>query len=260
MPELPEVENYKKILEEGIYDGVIRSLAVHHPKIVKNDIDFLQEKLIGNRFTKSQRIGKYLFLKLSSEGWLLLHFGMSGRPVFYQDEALRPKHSRLVIEFRSGLKFAFVCMRMFGKVEWLPSLKKYREKSQLGPDALSVKKEDFIQFISGKKSAIKSILLQQKGFSGIGNWIADEMLFQTKVNPLIKGNELSEEKLNLLFKKMKMILSTAIECQADFNQFPEDFMVIHRWGDKICPHCKRILSTIKIGGRSTYFCSEKQAQ
>jgi len=258
MPELAEVESYKKYLEEAIFESEIKCIQLLSPKVLKTNFETFESSLNGKRFIESRRIGKYLFLKTNAKAWVLLHFGMSGKPVFFRDDSLRPKHSRLVIEFISGLKFAFVCMRMFGKVEWISDIDSYLKIKKIGPDALQVDQKTFNAYLSKRKSAIKTVLLQQEGFAGIGNWIADEMLFQSDIFPKTPSNSLSQNQLSRLFKSMQSILTAAVKVNANLNELPSYFMVKHRWSDQVCPHCGQALNKIVIGGRSSYFCNEKQ--
>ena len=260
MPELPEVETYRRYLEEALFEDDIAAIELERAKILKTDLKLFKERLLGERFISTKRIGKYLFLELSNRSWVLFHFGMTGRVAFYADEALRPKYSRLVIGFKGGLKLAFINMRLFGKVLLIDDLAKYIRDHQLGVDALEISKVDFIDYLKGRKSPVKSVLLHQKAFAGVGNWIADEVLFQARIHPNVQSAELSIPDLELIHEKMIEVLQVAVEKQADYHQFPKHFMVQHRWGDGFCPISGDKLKVMKIGGRGTYYSERLQKQ
>lgn len=260
MPELPEVETYRKYLEEALFDAEVKSIDLERKKILKDSLEVFKKKLIGQRFISTRRIGKYLFLELEDESWVLFHFGMTGKVEFYSDEALRPKYARLVIEFANGLNLAFINMRLFGKVQLIADLEQYQKENKLGVDALEISEADFINYVAGRKSPIKSVLLHQQAFAGIGNWIADEVLFQARIHPNIKCSDLSKKDLKLIYEKMIEVLKISVEKEADYHRFPNHFMVQHRWGDGNCPICGERMSKMKIGGRGTYYCENEQRE
>jgi len=260
MPELPEVETYRKYLEEALYDEKIIAIELEREKILKTDYQVFKKRLVGQKFISTKRVGKYLFLELADHSWVLFHFGMTGKVAFYVDEELRPKYSRLVIEFKGGLKLAFINMRLFGKVLLIKDLDAYLEDNQLGVDALDIPKSDFIDYVKGRKSPIKSVLLHQKAFAGVGNWIADEVLFQARIYPNTNCKKLSDQELELIHEKMMEVLQVSVDKQADYHQFPDHFMVQHRWGDGNCPLCGKKMNKMKIGGRGTYYCEREQKQ
>jgi formamidopyrimidine-DNA glycosylase len=258
MPELPEVETHRKYLESALFDSPITEVELLREKVLKTPLTSFRNALLGKRFIATRRIGKFLFLQLESEQWVLFHFGMTGYPEFYSDEETRPRHTRLAIHFQDGLKLAYVCMRMFGKVELLDSVEDYRKENKLGVDAMDVKETAFMDYLKDRKQAVKSILLHQQAFAGIGNWIADEILFQAEISPFLPPEKLKLKQLQLLYKTMKNILEIAVDKEADYKKFPDHFMVKRRWGNKKCPHCEKPLSVRKIGGRGTYYCETKQ--
>jgi len=260
MPELPEVETYRKYLEEALYDESIKAIELERKKILKTDLAEFKQRLVGQKFISTKRIGKYLFLELEDNTWILFHFGMTGKVAFYADDEVRPKYSRLVIEFKGGLKLAFINMRLFGKVLWIENLKAYLSENNLGVDALEISQADFVEYLSGRKSPVKSVLLHQKAFAGVGNWIADEVLFQARIYPNLYCNQLSDQELKLIYDKMIEVLEVSVEKQADYHQFPDHFMVQHRWGDGNCPICGKKMQKMKIGGRGTYYCEAEQTQ
>ncbi|MEQ8909930.1 MAG: DNA-formamidopyrimidine glycosylase family protein [Vicingaceae bacterium] len=260
MPELPEVEAYRLYVEEALFESPIQKVELLREKVMKSDWKNFQTATQGQGFISTKRIGKYLFMELDSHQWVLFHFGMTGKPEFYQNEEVKPKHSRLIIHFESGLKLAFVCMRLFGRVELVESIEQYQTDHQLGVDALEVSEADFIDYVSASKAAVKTVLLHQKAFAGVGNWIADEVLFQAGIHPEEKAYQLSKKQLQSIFKELQEVLRIAVEKQADYHAFPDHFMVKERWGDGNCPICGEELQRIVVGGRGTYLCEQEQSK
>ncbi len=118
MPELPEVETYRRYVAETSLHQTITQLEVEHPRLVATDYDTLHHALLGAQFTGTHRIGKNLFLPLDRGPVLVLHFGMTGGVDYYRAEEDRPRFARVVFHFSTGFKLAFVDSRMFGRVGW----------------------------------------------------------------------------------------------------------------------------------------------
>jgi formamidopyrimidine-DNA glycosylase len=116
----------------------------------------------------------------------------------------------------------------------------------------------FKQALSATRASIKSALMDQQRIAGIGNIYSDEILFQAGVRPKNPASQLDESSLKALFRAMKEVHSTAIECRADPGRFPEDYLIPHRRGDRICPKCSGGIKTAKISGRTAYFCPRCQ--
>jgi formamidopyrimidine-DNA glycosylase len=119
-----------------------------------------------------------------------------------------------------------------------------------------------------KNASIKSVLLDQSTVAGIGNWIVDEVLYQAKIHPEKKANQLAENEIMKVHKSMQFVIQTAIDSQANYDDFPENFLIHARgWGraglqdiraDK-CAECGEKISISKVGGRTTYFCANRQS-
>jgi formamidopyrimidine-DNA glycosylase len=256
MPELPEVERYRQYLRKAILDLPIREVETfNHGRMLPGGLEALREQVLGERVNSLSRIGKYLFLHLSNGQVMLWHFGMSGRPVFYHEGAEIPKYERIRFSFDGGYRLAFGSLRKFSRLELSDSVASFRQQKKLGVDALEIEEADFVAALQQKKSLIKAALLEQKHFAGVGNWIADEMLFQANVHPERRCFALSREELGRLHAVMGDILQTALDHDADYNRFPPHFMVISRWGEaEGCPRCGGELTRTVVGGRGTYTC------
>jgi formamidopyrimidine-DNA glycosylase len=260
MPELPEVEIMRRYFKEVALNKVINALHFHDhlDKIFKTSRSELTERLEGAQFTQTKRIGKYLFAQLSSGGWLHLHFGMTGNLEVFRSEDL-PKYTRLVFEFEDGDKLAFRDLRKFGVVQWVDSPSAFCEKNQLGTDLLHVTSDNFNAGLKGRKVAVKTALLQQKHFAGIGNWIADEMLFNCGIHPENLCLDLIDSDFEALRESGIAIVKEAIKADTHYGDFPEHFFVNYRKEKALHPqHLNSPVERLKVGGRGTFIVPEKQ--
>lgn len=259
MPELPEVEGFRKYVQGTSLDQAIAKVEVQDAKVLKDSESELVQRLQGNAFASTDRVGKYMFLNLQNGGSLMMHFGMTGSPRYFSSEADAPRHARVTFRFESGFALAFNCPRKFGRLALAESMDSYCQKHKIGTDAAKISQAEFTQKLMGRKSPIKSVLMNQKLLAGVGNWIADEVLYQARMHPEEKVTDLNEKELANLYQEMKMVLDTALDLEAHMPDFPENFMVHSRWTDKGRPDAPRIaLEKITVGGRSTYFDPEKQ--
>lgn len=135
MPELPEVENYRKFLEGTALHKKIIKVWVDDGKLTKPNEKTVKNRLKGNRFTGTKRIGKYLFVKLENNEFLIMHFGLTGNLGYYKDEEDKPRFTRVTFHLENGFFLAFICMRKFGWIRYEKDLEKYLSESRLGKDA-----------------------------------------------------------------------------------------------------------------------------
>lgn len=265
MPELPEVETYSRYLEETALHQTVVDLTVEDPhRQLTTDYDTLLQTLKGNQFMSTHRIGKHLLVTLSSGKILVLHFGMTGDLAYYRHEEDTPRFARLVFYFSNGFRLAFIDSRKFGRVGLADSVEAYQTAKALGPDALDISMAQLQASLQNRKAPIKSLLLDQKILAGIGNWIADEVLFQAKIYPAKPANTMNPEEFARLHETIQLVLQTAIEQEAIYQSFPKSFLIHARgWDDsvgvaaaerRVCPRHDTPLALAKIGGRTTYFC------
>ncbi len=261
MPELPEVEVMRSYFEEAAGNLQISDVEFLDPlnKVYKSPKPEISKNLVGQHFISTQRIGKYLFAGLSNGKWLHLHFGMTGSLQVYTDDYSLPQYTRMAIHFEDGSRLAFIDSRKFGRVEIIHSLDDYRDKGTLGIDLLEIKPDDFVKALVHRKIPIKAALLEQKHFAGIGNWIADEMLFETGIHPEEPCYKLSEKELKALLSSAVAIVKVAIRKDTHYGDFPEDFFVNYRKKGAVHPnHPHSKVESMRVGGRGTFIVPEKQ--
>ena len=152
-------------------------------------------KLTGNRFEASRRHGKHLLVRLRSDGWLTLHFGMTGSLVYFRRTSDDPPYDRVRFDFEGGRHLAYVNRRMLGRVGLADDADEFIRAEELGRDALdpAFDLEAFNRAIEGRRRDIKSVLMDQTLMAGIGNIYADEILFQARLHPKIAVTSLSNQ-------------------------------------------------------------------
>lgn len=264
MPELPEVETYRRYFEATSLHQVIEAIEVEDPKLLTTDYATLTEALIGACFVQTQRVGKNLFVTTNQGSILRFHFGMTGDLEYYHSSIPRPRHARIVFIFRSGFNLGFICPRKFERIGLVEDILTFLKEKKIAPDALTISLEQLSHNIRQKKSMIKPTLLDQSTVAGIGNWIVDDVLFQAKIHPERLSQSLSNEEIERIFFATKLVLETAIEHEANYGMFPKSFLIHAReWAPspyeealrhKLCP-CGRVeIQQSQVGGRTTYFC------
>ncbi|MGD1848773.1 MAG: Fpg/Nei family DNA glycosylase [Salibacteraceae bacterium] len=258
MPELPEVEIFRRYFERTSLQQSVTQIDFLDDKVLSTDAAEIESALVNHTFFATTRIGKYLFAQIDSGKFLLFHFGMTGSLSYYQASIDPPKFSRLIIQFDTGYHLAFVCPRKFGRIELVTNLKEYQGKKKLGPDFLTIDKNGFKTAIQKRMTKIKPALLEQKHFAGIGNWIADEMLFQAKIHPERLCKSLTNRDLNLLFNSGIQTIEEAIAHDTHYGSFPDFMFVNHRKEGAKCPRCGAEVIRMVVGGRGTFICTKEQ--
>ena len=266
MPELPDVELYKRYLDKHALRQTIQRVAVNDARILGAlSANTFAARLRRNRFEDSRRHGKHLLVRLSREGWLTLHFGMAGNLVYFRDEADDPPYDHVRFDFEGDRHLAYVNRRMLGRVGLADDADRFIQAEGLGPDALdpAFDLEAFTRAIEGRRRDVKSVLMDQTLIAGIGNIYADEILFQARLHPRTAVASLSARQCAELFAQIKAVLAMAIECGAGAEQFldrlPDHYLLPHRDKGGKCPRCGAAIATLKAAGRTSYFCPRCQA-
>jgi len=259
MPELPNVETLKKYIGTTSLNKKIINVEIKNTKILEN---ISKEKIIHrlkrNKFVHTYRHGKYIFIKTNRATWLILHFGMTGYIKYFKNLDDESSHTRLLITFDNNYHLAYYNQRLFGKISFTNNKEKYITQKTLGVDALNLDYNGFKELMANRRSKIKPILINQQLISGIGNIYADEVLFQSGIHPETKINNLSPKKIKDIYMNIKEVLQIAIKAKANPDNFPDKFIIPHRKRKGVCPKGNEELKTIKINGRTTYFCPVHQ--
>jgi formamidopyrimidine-DNA glycosylase len=259
MPELPDVESFKRYLDATSLHQRIIGVDVRSAYVLKGiSTRELTRRLKGRCFESTCRHGKHLFVRSDSDLWLRLHFGMTGSLRYVQHKEQAPKHTRVLFVFATAHRLAFEDQRKFGEVGLLKDVDEFLKKRALGPDALDISLPQFKEIFGKHRGAVKTILLNQKLIAGIGNIYADEILFRARVHPATQVSALKEKTVAKLFRAARDILKTAIDAKADVDLMPKSWLLPHRGKGGKCPRCGRELRSAVIGGRTAWFCTRCQ--
>ncbi|HSO07041.1 MAG TPA: DNA-formamidopyrimidine glycosylase family protein [Pelomicrobium sp.] len=259
MPELPDVEVFKRYLDSTALNQRIDAVSVEAKRLLKGvSAATLARHAKGQRFGATRRHGKYLFVELEGDGrWVVLHFGMTGFLKYYKDESEAPEHREAEFRFADGYRLVYSAPRKFGRIGLTDDPESFVEEEGLGPDALDLDLAAFRDAIAGR-GAIKSRLMKQEALAGIGNVYGDEILFQAKIHPQAAAGKLSDDEVKRLHRKTSDVLERAIDAQADPARMPKSFLLPHREQGGRCPRCGGKVRSIKVGGRTTWFCPSCQ--
>jgi formamidopyrimidine-DNA glycosylase len=256
MPELPDIEANAGELRQHALGRAIARVALHDPERLRGSSPAdLEAALAGYAIDAVERHGKILFLRLSC-GWkLAVHYGMTGHLTLLDDGTQEPAHCRLHILFQDGGGLAFTDLRRLGWVELTDDPAHYLRSQDVGPDVLALDAETFARRVGGKRSQLKTALMDQSVVAGLGNVWSDEVLFQAGLRPDTKAHALKPEVLRTLHATIRRVLPAAAEQGPDAESLPASYLTPQRGRDQpTCPACGGALETPKIAGRTAYLC------
>jgi formamidopyrimidine-DNA glycosylase len=263
MPELAEVEWYRKQWNPGRGDKIVEVLL--HPKkrvFRGTNTRELERRLVGVIFLGSFALGKRLLFKFSENNWLGVHLGMTGTLRVEQAGFVPAKHDHLVLK-QAARSLVFRDARQFGRVRFHHGLEEPDWWRTSVPEIVDRRfdqrfVDDFLE--RHRKAPIKAVLLLQSGFSGIGNWMADEILWRAKILPSKPAGRLNERARIALLRQTKFVVKRSLETLGRDNSDPPPGWLIHqRWkSGGICPRHGTPLRRATIGGRTTAWCPKCQ--
>jgi formamidopyrimidine-DNA glycosylase len=267
MPELPEVETIARGLAKRVRGDVVESVWIgKRRQPLKSRPAEIVRVLEGARIQEVRRVGKHIVFDLEREGasvdqWIV-HLGMTGRVLVTGAADDVVKHTHAIVRLRSGRELRYVDPRMFGK------LSVARGFAAAGSEPLAVEFEAFAELFHGRRTPIKSALLNQKLLSGIGNIYADESLARAGVRPRRQAARVTREELRRLYDAMKRVLAEAIAAggssisdYVDADGEEGFFQIQHRvYGreGEACRSCRTPIRRIVIAGRSSHYCPKCQ--
>lgn len=257
MPELPDVEVFRKYLQSTSMNQKIGDVKIFSTDMVKGvSAQKLTRLLQGASFVWTERHGKYLMAGVGDDSFLVLHFGMTGFLKYFGNTEEGTPHMRMRIDFENGYHLSFDCMRKLGEISWSEDREGFAKERKLGADPLhkGFNASRFAELIRKKRGSIKSALMNQEVVAGIGNIYSDEILFQARVHPGAGIKDLEDKDLQELYKAMKDVLKTAIKSKADPRKLPGSFLIGRRQEGAECPRCGARIQKRKFSGRGAYMC------
>lgn len=261
MPELPDVETFKRYLDATSLHQTIEEVKVSDRKVLgKVSARSLERRLKALKLRSSRRHGKHLLVETDGAPWLTLHFGMTGFLRYFKAMRKRPPYTRLLIGFSNGFHLAYVSMRMLGEVGLAEDPEAFVKDKRLGPDALGLDPSALGRILRGSRASVKSLLMAQERIAGIGNIYSDEILFQAGLHPKTRAHKLGEGQVRKLSDKMQEVMRKAVACHADPERLPASYLLPRRHEGGLCPRCRKALEQAKISGRTAYYCPRCQAE
>lgn len=281
MPELAEVETVRRQIDLHLRGRRIKDVEVDasdrwlyaHAKPAD-----VRRVLIGARVKGTGRRGKYLWIDFDRKPSLIVHLGMSGNVALLDPKRKKHGHRRVwggvklwsardadlrrrlwfcrfLVKLDGGVELALIDPRRFGRLWLSDDPENHPRIKRLGWDPL-------IDFPSAKvlgeklakrKKAIKAVLLDQNLFAGVGNWLADEILFQARLSPRHPASKLTAAQVKALHRATLAVVKKAVAVDADDERFPKTWLFHGRWGKSKTAKTSRGLKIVheKIGGRTT---------
>jgi formamidopyrimidine-DNA glycosylase len=243
MPELPEAERARGALETVVGRRIAR---------VKDDDTYvcrphppgeIGDALVGHELASAHRRGKFLWMETTDGPVLGLHLGMAGRIVVDGSEDVSP-YDRFAVEFDDGTRFALRDKRRLSRAVLNPDF------SHVGADAADVGRDEFRRLIGAGRTAVKARLLNQHAISGVGNLLADQVLWQARISPQRSTADLSTEDLDRLRRELRSAVRSAIRKGGVHT----GTFIPARSRTGHCPRDGHGLERATVGGRTTYWC------
>jgi len=267
MPELPDLEIAREVLERRLLGRTITTAQVLRPTVLRvlqpgrTAADYLQEAV----FTSFGRRAKLLLMGLGERGWCVVHLMYWGRLRLCSAGEAPQKRDYLSLELDDGQALRYNDQRGMGKIYLTNDLAAIPGWDALGPEPFSSSftPETFYRGLHSSSKAVKTLLKDGDLVAGIGNAYADEILWTACIYPFRKGSELSLEESHVLYDAVRSVLSEAIVVMREHAGNDLEFewrehLKIHRRGGQPCPRCGHIISQDEIDKHITSYCQECQ--
>ena len=260
MPELPEVEIITRELKVSLPGEKIIDYEVKWYKTLEIKDEF---PLIGRKIKGLYRKGKYIIFILD-QGFLVAHLRMTGKFIINNSNRYLPDHLQVIFHLSSKKNLLYYDIRKFGRILVTNNVDSILKN--VGPDFLSPEFtiDIFSTYLRSGKKKLKSFLLNQKYFSGLGNIYTDESLFEAKLHPATITDNLSVEDIRRLYNAILETLWKAIDHKGttianyktteNHNGENQNYLSVYQREHKPCFQCGDIIQRIKINNRSSYFC------
>jgi formamidopyrimidine-DNA glycosylase len=271
VPELPEVETARLLAGRVAIGRRIVDVWCASDPVVFEGIPAgrFRRALVGRRVTGVGRHGKHFWFELDRPPWPCVHFGMTGslhaphtRSIRLKssgrrrlDDGWPPRFTKLRLMFDDGGELAVSDARRLGRIRLRQDPRAERPISGLGFDALLgvPPPARFHELLRQRAAPVKALLLDQSFAAGVGNWVADEILYQARIAPTRPARSLSSEEARRLRTALKAVIRTAVSLGADSDRYPRSWLFHHRWGRQAgaLTAGKQKIRHDVIGGRTT---------
>ncbi len=270
MPELPELEVVREVLQRRVVGQTISSVEILPPggPIVVRDLTHtgFGAALTGRTIASITRRGKYLLITLRNgapELFLAINPKLSGRLQLAAAADKRHARTHLVFLMENGEELRYVDQKQMGQLYLTANLELVPEYAGLGPEPLEISPAEFRDRLKKFRGEIKGILTRGEFVAGIGNAYADEILWEARLHPYRKRTQLTAEEVERLYSGMRKTLiesveKARVEMRDDIHLKPRDFMAVHMKTGEPCPRCGTTISLVGANQRITNFCRSCQ--
>ncbi|MEH7504332.1 DNA-formamidopyrimidine glycosylase [Neobacillus drentensis] len=273
MPELPEVETVRKTLKKLVVDKTIKDITVFWPKIIKNPLEVEQfiDALVGETILDVGRRGKFLIIYTENFA-LVSHLRMEGKYGLYHKDEPFDKHTHVLFHFTDGTELRYRDVRKFGTMHLYKKGDEFLTEPLIGLGPEPFSEEFTVEYLANKvektNRKIKTALLDQKVFVGLGNIYVDEALFRSGIHPERLANTLTKDEIAILHREIVATLSEAVKkggstirsyvnSQGEIGMFQLELYAYGRKGEE-CKRCGTPLEKTTVGGRGTHYCPHCQ--
>jgi len=280
MPELPEVERGRQLAARVVTGRRIVRARPARDAIVYEGVSpaRFRRAVTGRTVLAVRRWGKHIWFELDERPWPLFHFGMTGSFRTPDDDPLRlaadgrralengwpPPFTKLRLELDDGGELVMVNKRRLGRIRLRRDPPAEPPIADLGFDPLVdlPSLRAFAARIRGRSVTLKGLLLDQGFAAGVGNWIADEVLYQSRLDPRRRAGSLEEPEIRRLRNALGRIVRRAVRVDADKRRFPRSWLFHHRWGKSDGARTSRgeRIEFLQLAGRTTAWVPEAQGR
>lgn len=265
MPELPEVETSRRGIEPFLVGERIDKITIREKRLrwpVRADV---AKQLTGRTVSSVTRRAKYLLIN-TGNGSAMIHLGMSGSVYIVARDTPAGVHEHFDFDLASGKTLRYRDPRRFGSLHWTRNPEQHKLIKSLGPEPLGneFSGEYLWQRSRGRKVTIKQFIMNAHIVVGVGNIYASEALFLAGISPLRAAGRVARQRYDALADVIRQVLQKAIEAggttlrdfyggDGEAGYFQQELTVYGRV-DEPCTQCKRPISAVVLGQRSTYYC------
>lgn len=263
MPEIPDLEAIAGFLRPRLRDQPVVAVEAPLPWLVRTGAEQLQA-LVGHRLVEVTRRGKFLLFATDDQRVLVVNAMLTGRFQWVEHSERRTGTPAVVLSFEDGHELRYADERRMGR--WYlvaaDALNDVPGFAELGPDALAVDEQAFLQRMGRRRGQIKNTLTNQQFIAGIGNAYADEILWEAGIHPHRKRSTMGDDELHRLYRAMRTVFEWAIplleaEVAGGLRQRNEEWSAhlrVHRRAGEPCARCGEPVKVQRRGGRETNYC------
>lgn len=274
MPELPEVEHARAVIDRvAVGRRIVRVECADDPIVVPDGAAAIERALSGHTVVAAHRHGKWLWLELDRAPHLLSHLGMTGSWRTPGDEPLRlesspkeldrawpPRFTKLSLELDDARRLAFTNARRLGRVLLRDDPRSEPPLSALGFDPLLELPPlpRFRELLARRRGVLKGLLLDQSFAAGVGNWMADEILYQAGVDPRRTLDTLSDDEVRRIHAALRSVVRVAVAADAVSDRYPKSWLFHHRWEKGTRTADGEPIAHTTVAGRTTAWVPSRQ--